>query len=213
MLTTGRSREVRLWPLKRLATASTSTVIGGPRVETTRFSEGQDPLHPAVALGTGRPQRALPPEDAKAQGALGAIVGRLHAVLGQKHPERVHLAQQAAGKPSGLIGAVMILVNPLAEPGIPRPPLPARGWGGGHMAEPLQLGQRPSSTGRQLGMPGSPSLGPCGSGGPGRSGGGDPVLVHAIAITDQEAGPVVDQGGKGLFGAAGMNHVEAPPCH
>jgi hypothetical protein len=34
---------------------------------------------------------------------LGAVVGRLDAVLCQKHPERVHLAQQAAGKPARLI--------------------------------------------------------------------------------------------------------------
>ncbi len=36
----------------------------------------------------------------------------------------------------------------------------------------------------------------------------DPVLIHAVAITDEDAGPVVDEGGKGLFGSAGMNHVE-----
>jgi hypothetical protein len=36
----------------------------------------------------------------------------------------------------------------------------------------------------------------------------DPGLIHAVAITDQEAGPVVDQRRKGFFGPMGMNHIE-----
>ena len=35
-----------------------------------------------------------------------------------------------------------------------------------------------------------------------------PALVHPVAITDQDARPVVDEGCKGFFGAVGMNHVE-----
>ena len=46
----------------------------------------------------------------------------------------------------------MILVDELTQPGIPRPPLPACGWGGGHMTETLQLRQCPGSTGRYVGM-------------------------------------------------------------
>ena len=71
-------------------------------------------------------------------------------MVGEKDPERVHLPQQAAGKPPGVIGVVMILVDELTQPGIPRSPLPACGGSRGHMTEPLQLGERPGPTGRQL---------------------------------------------------------------
>src|SRR5262244_2563900 len=68
---------------------------------------------------------------------FGPVIGGFHPVRAQEHPERVHLAQQTAGKPPGLIGTVMILVNQLAEASIPRPPFPARRWGRGHMTQPL----------------------------------------------------------------------------
>ena len=106
----------------------------------------------------------------------------------------------------------MILVNELAEPGIPRPPLPAGRWGGGHMTETLQLGQCPGSTGRYVGMrpfrqtPGRPD-----EMGHARLPGLDPPLIYAIAITDQEPCPVVDEGGKGFFGATWMDHIESHP--
>src|SRR5262245_7685801 len=106
----------------------------------------------------------------------------------------------------------MILVNPLAEPGIPGTPLPTCGWGMSHLAEPPQLRQRPRSTGRQLRrlalrqtqrradevrQARLPRL--------------HPVLVHAVAVTHQDTCPVVDEGCKGLFGAAWMDHVECYP--
>ena len=84
--------EVRLLVCKQTGNGVDQHLIGGPGMQTTRLFERQNPLHPVIALGTGRPQRALAPEDAKAQGALGAVVGRLNAVLCQKHPKRVHLA-------------------------------------------------------------------------------------------------------------------------
>src|SRR5438552_14108493 len=96
-----------------------------------------------------------------------------------------------------------------AQPGIQGPPYPTRGWGGGHMAQALQLSQRPGTTSREV------WLGPCRQ----ATGGADevcqaglsclhPALVHAIAITDQEPFPVVDQGREGFFGPMRMNHVE-----
>jgi len=72
-------------------------------------------------------------------------------MLCQKHPERVHLAQQAAGKPPGLIVPVMILVDQFAEPGVPGTPLAPSGWGRGHMTQTLQLRERPSPTHREVG--------------------------------------------------------------
>ena len=35
-----------------------------------------------------------------------------------------------------------------------------------------------------------------------------PVLVHAVAVADQDTGPVVNEGSKGFFGPVGMDHVE-----
>ena len=130
-------------------------------------------------------------------------------MLGEKDPQGVHLAQQAAGKPPGVIRRVMILVDQLAEPGIPRPPLPARGWGCGHMTETLQLGERPCPTGRYLGIvpgcqaPGRPDE--MGQAGLPRL---HPMAIHAVAVTDQDASPVVDEGRQGFFGPVGMNQVQ-----
>ena len=71
-----------------------------------------------IALGTGRAQRALAPQHPKAQGPLRAIVGRFDPMLGKKDPERIHLAEQAAGKLPRVVLPVMILVNQLAEASI-----------------------------------------------------------------------------------------------
>ena len=35
-----------------------------------------------------------------------------------------------------------------------------------------------------------------------------PVLIDAVAITDQDTVPILNQGGKGLFGPIGVNQVE-----
>ena len=35
-----------------------------------------------------------------------------------------------------------------------------------------------------------------------------PILIDAITITDQDALPILNQGGKGLFGAIGVNEVK-----
>ena len=37
---------------------------------------------------------------------------------------------------------------------------------------------------------------------------GHPVLVDPIAITDEEPGPILNEVGKGSFGALGMDHIE-----
>ena len=42
--------------------------VGGSGVEMAGFFERQDPLHPPIALGTGRPQGPLPPQDPTPQG-------------------------------------------------------------------------------------------------------------------------------------------------
>ena len=159
-----------------------------------------------IAFVTGRPQRALAPQHPKAQGSLRPVVGRLDPMLGEKDPERIHLAEQAAGKPPRVVLPVMILVDQLAESGIPRPPLSAGRWGCSHMTETLQLGECPCPTGRQVGIV------PCGQppGAADEMGQAglprlDPVAIHTVAVTDQDACPVVDEGGKGFLGPVGMN--------
>src|SRR5215510_8105437 len=183
--------------------------VGRSGMETASFFQGQDSLHPMIALGTGRAQRALAPQHAKAQGPFRAIVGRFDPMLGKKDPERIHLTEQAAGKLPCVVLPVMILVNQLAEARIPRPPLPARGWSRGHMTETLQFGECPGPTGRQVGMiPCCQTPGTADEMGQARLPRLDPVAVHAIAVTDQDACPVVNEGSKGLFRPVGMNHVE-----
>ena len=49
-----------------------------------------------------------------------------------------------------IVLAIMILVDEFTHPGIPGPPLPTSRRGLGHMTQPLQLRQCPSSTGRYL---------------------------------------------------------------
>ena len=62
--------EIRLLSVEATRHGVNQYVIGGSSVQTTCFFEGQDPFDPPIPLGTGCPQRALAPEDAKAQGAL-----------------------------------------------------------------------------------------------------------------------------------------------
>jgi hypothetical protein len=94
--------EVRLLAMEEPRDGLNQHVIGGSGVETTGFFEGQNPFDPAVALGTRRPVGTLPPEDAKPQGPFRPVMRRFDPVLRQKDPQRVHLPQQATGKPSSV---------------------------------------------------------------------------------------------------------------
>src|SRR5262245_61060185 len=176
--------------------------VGGSRVETAGFFERQDTLHPAIAFATGRSQRALAPQDTTAQGSLGPVVGWLDAVLGKKDPEGIHLPQQTASKPSGGIGPVMILVNQLTQPRVPRPPLPTSGRSRGHMTQPLQLDQRPRTTSGEVGLLAFCQA-PCRPDEvrQARLPRLHPVLVYSVAVTHQDAGPVVDEGCESFFGS------------
>src|SRR4029450_260903 len=107
---------------------------------------------------------------------------------------------------------VTTVVTPPPRRGLPGPPFPPRRRGCSHMAQALQLRQHPRATCRQLSV-----LALCQA--PRRP---DevrqarlprlyPVLVHTVAVTDQDPGPIVNQGSKGFFGAAWMDHVECHP--
>src|SRR2546421_7703736 len=133
----GHPGEIGLVALEETADGVHQHGVGSSGVETAGLLERQDALHPAVAFVTGRPQGPLPPQDATPQGSLGPVVGRLDAVVGEKDPQRVHLPQQAAGKPSRVIGAIMILRNQATQPSVPGPPFSPRRWGRGHMAHTL----------------------------------------------------------------------------
>ena len=75
--------------------------------------------------------RAFAPEDPESERPFGPVVGRLDAVVGEKDPQRVHLPQQAAGKPSRVIVPVVVLLDQLTQPSIPGSPFPP---GGGAVA-------------------------------------------------------------------------------
>jgi hypothetical protein len=104
-------REIGLLAMEETRDGVNQHGVGSSGVETAGFFEGQDPLHPVIALVTGRPQRAFAPQHPKTQGPLRPVVGRLDAMLGEKDPQGVHLTQQATGEAPRLIRACMILVN------------------------------------------------------------------------------------------------------
>ena len=184
---------------------------GGGRsgMETAGFLQGQDPLHPMIALVTGRAQRALAPQPPKAQGPLRPVVGRFDPMLGKKDPERIHLAEQAAGTLPCVVLPVMIRVDHLAEASIPRPPLPARGWGRGPRTETVPRGACPCPAGRQGGiLPRCQTPGAADEVGQAGWPRLDPGAGHAIAVPDPDAGPVVNEGDTGLVRPVGMHHGE-----
>jgi hypothetical protein len=117
---------------------------------TTGVAQRQTPLHPTVAFVAGSAMGALTPQHLKAQRPLGAVVGRFNAMLPKKHPQRRHLTLQPSGQATGLIGALMVTLEPGAKPRILGPPLATCGWSFGHLAQALQLLQGPRSTGRKL---------------------------------------------------------------
>src|SRR5215813_7471936 len=106
----------------------------------------------------------------------------------------------------------MILLDQLAEAGVPGPPLATGGWGSSHMTQPLQLGECPRATRckvRLLALRQAPRR--ADEMGQARLPGLDPTLIHPIAIADQDPLPVIDESCEGFFGAARMDHVERHP--
>jgi hypothetical protein len=148
-LSVAKPRQVWLATCEETGNRVDEDGISRPTLEPTGLFERADTLNPTVAFGTRGPLGAFAPEDAKPQGPLGAIVGRLDAVLCQKDPEGGHLPQQAASEPSCLIGTIMILLDQAAQTSVPGSPLASSGWGSGHMTQAVQLGKRPSPTRRE----------------------------------------------------------------
>ena len=183
--------------------------VGRSGLETTGLFEGQDPFDPVVAPGTRRPVGVLVPEHPKAQGPFRSVVRGLNPTLGQKHPQRVSLPQQATREPSCIVLPVMILLDQFTQPGISDPPFSTGRRGLGHMTPPLQLSQRPGTTGRQIGretycqaMDGADEVCQAGLARLHR------VEVHSVAITHQESLPVIDQGREGFLRPVEMKHGE-----
>src|SRR6185295_17881451 len=129
-------------------------------------------------------------------------------MLTQKDPKRGHLPGQAPGQAPGLIGALLVAINEATQAGIPRLPLPPRWWLVGHVAQALQFlagalaagGDsrvaslcQPSGCADEMGEACLTLV--------------DPILIDAVAIADQDALPLVDQGQKGLFGAVEINAI------
>src|SRR5712691_10816343 len=86
VLTLVEPGEVGLVALEETGHGIHEDVVGRHRSQPTRLFQGQDALHPSIALGTGRPQRALAPEYPTTQRPLRPVVGRLDTVVGRKHP-------------------------------------------------------------------------------------------------------------------------------
>ena len=117
---------------------------------TAGLAKGQRPLHPAVAFVAGTAVGAFAPQHAKAQRLLGTVVGRVDAMLTQKHPQRRHLALQASDQTPGIVLARMVAINQGAQPRLPGPPLAPRRRRRGHMTQALQLLECPRATGGEV---------------------------------------------------------------
>src|SRR5262245_42778348 len=85
-----------------------------------------------------------------------------------------------------------ILVNQPAQPSIPGSPLPTSGRSRGHMTQPLQLDQRPRTTSGEVGLLAFCQA-PCRPDEvrQARLPRLHPVLVYSVAVTHQDASPVV----------------------
>jgi hypothetical protein len=77
------------------------------------------------------------------------------------------------------------------------------------MTQALEFGERPYPTGSHVGGRALRQT-PCGPDEMRQAylALGDPGLIDPIAVTDEDARPVVDERGKGFFGASWMDHVE-----
>jgi hypothetical protein len=163
------------------------------------------PLPPAVAFGTGGTMGALPPQHAKAQRPLGAVVGGLDPMLHKAYPQRRPRALQASGQATGLIGAVLVAIEQGTKPRLPRPPLTARGGRCGHRTPALPLRERPRSTGRQCRVaPRRPPAGGAHQMRQTRWAMVHPVVIHAVTSAAQDALPILQQRDKGVLRALGM---------
>lgn len=63
-----------------------------------------------------------------------------------------HLPLQPPGETPGIILAVVVSIDEGAEPSVPRPPLAPAWRRFGHVAQALELSQRPPPTGSQRGV-------------------------------------------------------------
>jgi hypothetical protein len=178
---------------------------------TAGVTQRQRPLHPALAFVAGAAMRALAPQHAEAQGALGAVVGRVDAMLAQKDPQRRHLALQASAQTPGLILTLMVAINQGAQARLPTPPLAPRGRRRGPLAQALQLLECPRPAGRQgwVALFRQPA-GTAHELGPTRLTTAPPILLDAVAIAHHEALPILDPGEQGFLGAMRVHQGQRP---
>jgi hypothetical protein len=124
----------------------------------------------------------------------------------QKDPKRGHFPHQAPSQAPGLIGALLVAIAEATQAGIPCLPLSTRWWLVGHVAQALQCPQGRLAAGGEVGVASwRPATGSADEMGQTGLALVDPVLIDAVALTDQDALPLVDQGQKGVWGAMGIN--------
>ena len=123
-----------------------------PLPDVAGLSQGQYPLHPAVALFTGCPLGTPAPRDRKAQHPLGMIVGRSNSLFDQEQPQGVHLPAQPASKAVGVIMTILVESDQANESGVKCPPLTNRGWrpAAGGVTQALQFSMGPLTEARDL---------------------------------------------------------------
>ena len=108
--------------------------------DATRVTQGQDTLHPAIALLATGSLAAFALQDTTSVGAFRDVIGRFDTLNVQKRPQRLPLLCQAPGPRPGLVSPGGVLVEQRVEACLPRPPLPHGGALRCHRTQPLELG-------------------------------------------------------------------------
>lgn len=202
-------REVRLLFLEVAGHGIAEHLKGRLAVEPAGLPEGEDALHPAVSLFRLGPEAPFSPEDRIADHSFGKVVGRVHPFLVEKHPQALDFLFQTTGEAPRriLFASIPVLPDHLAQSSVPSPPLAHGGGILGHTHQPAELILGMTAAGRDLriGVFAEP-LGLPNEVGQALLPHADPVLVHAVIVTDQDAAPQADELLKGLLGAVGVHH-------
>ena len=171
---------------------------------------GQDSLRPAVPLLAGSALHHSSPEHGKAQRPLRPVVGRLNSLFNDEEPQVPEELFQMAGKPARIILSISVLGDQTDHSRIPHARLSPCGRSFGPGDQALELAEN------SLAKPGQVRIFPLGQplGSTHQMGEAGllfvhPVHIHPVAITDQDARPLIHQLLEGFLGTVSRDLVES----
>lgn len=181
-------------------------------LQPTCLAQGQNSLRPSLATFAHRAQALFTPEHSEAQHPFGVVVRRGNAIVLKEQPQVSHLAAQPASQLSGIVISVGVLGNQANETRIKHAPLAHRGRRFRHATQSLQLLSRPGSAARYfLGSSFGVRLGLTDEMRQATLPQADSGSIHAVAVADNDACPVLDQRFEGGLGASGVGHEQRGP--